>query len=83
MAEIAERVRAFVERVEAHRDVFIDRLPGIEREAAIAPGAGLHTGFVDPRAIGFLERPVEQTATGATAEGDRSRPFSISTLCAL
>jgi hypothetical protein len=36
-AEIAKRIGAFVERVEANGDIFVDGLPGIEREAAIVP----------------------------------------------
>ena len=31
--------------------------------------------FIDPCAVGFLERAVEDTAAGAAAEGERARPF--------
>jgi hypothetical protein len=37
LPEITERVGAFIECVEPHGDVFIDRLPGIDGEAPIAP----------------------------------------------
>ena len=73
LAEIAERVGAFVEGVEAHRHVFVDRLSGIERETPVVPGAGLRARVIDPGAVGFLERAVEDAAAGATAEGQRAR----------
>ena len=73
MIEIAESIRAFVEYVQARSDVLVDRLPGIEGDAPVAPGAGLCGSLVDPRAIGLLERAIEQAAAGAASEGDRGR----------
>ena len=74
-AEVAERVGSLVEGVDAHGDVFIDRLAGIEREPPIVPGAGLHRSIVDPGTVGFLQRTVEKAAARATAEGQRARPL--------
>ena len=75
MAVVAERVAVLVEGVEAHRDVFVDRLAGIERDAPVAVGAGLHRRFIDAGAVGFLERAVDETAAGAAAEDQRARPL--------
>ena len=75
MAVVAEGIAAFVDGVEAHRDVLVDRLTGIQRDAPVVPGAGLCRRLVDPGAVGFLERAVDQTAAGAAAEDQRARPL--------
>ncbi|WP_225161107.1 hypothetical protein [Bradyrhizobium sp. BRP56] len=69
MIEITEGVGALVEHVEPCRDVVVDRLSGIEADAAIAPRAGLRRRLVDAVAVGLLQRAVEQAAAGAAAEG--------------
>jgi len=42
---LAEGVAVLVHRVEAHRDVLVDRLAGIERDALVVIGADLAGGF--------------------------------------
>ena len=48
MAVIAERVAALIKCIEAHRDIFVHRLPGVERDTAVAVGACLCRRFIDP-----------------------------------
>jgi len=69
LAEIAEGVAALVEGVEAHRDVVVDRLTGIEHEAGRSPQVPVVTlASYRLTAVGFLERAVKEAATGAAAE---------------
>src|SRR6185312_7822056 len=75
MVEVAEGVGAFIEDVQPRGDVLVDRLPRIQRDTAIAPGAGLRCRFIDARAVGLLERAVDEAATGSATEGNRGRPF--------
>ena len=75
MVEVAECVAALVEDVQARGDVFVDGLARIERDAAVAPGAGLSGCLISAYAVGFLERAVEKAAAGAAAEGQRARSF--------
>ena len=72
---MAERVAVLIKSIQTYRDVLVDGLAGVEGDAPVAVGSGLHGGFVDPGAVGFLQRPVDQTAAGAAAEGQRARSF--------
>ena len=75
VAVVAESITAFVEGIETHRDVFVDGLTCVQRNAPVVVGSGLRRGLVDPCAIGFLERPVDQSAAGAASKDQRARPL--------
>ncbi len=75
LAEVAEGVRSLVERIDPGRDMLVDGLAGIERDAPVAEGAGLRGRFIDAGAVGLLQRAVDETAAGGAAEGEGARPF--------
>ncbi len=75
LVEVAKRVGTFVEGVETHGDVLVHGLPRVERDAAVAPGAGLGARLVARDAVGLLQRAVQHAAAGAAAEHQRARPF--------
>jgi len=56
-------------------DIFVHRLPGVQRDALVAPGSDLPGRFVDARSVSFLQRAVDQATAGSTPEGQRARSF--------
>ena len=73
VAVLPEGVAVLVHRVEAHRDVLVDRLACIHRHALGVPRADRGGGLVDARTVGFLERAIDEAATCAAAEDQRAR----------
>jgi hypothetical protein len=74
-AELAERVAFLVHAIEAHGDVPVDGLAGVQGKASVEVRSGLRRCLVDPLAIGLLECAVEKAATRAATEGDRAGSF--------
>src|SRR3954469_21448695 len=75
MPVVAKRIATLIKRIQAHGDILVYGLPGVEGDAAIAIRASLGAGFIDRSAIGFFEGAIDNASTGSAPKYQRAGPL--------